>query len=267
MKTSRFTETQIISVLQRNERGWIADNPAAEILDNMPRQAKTEKRRVTEYLTLEQVRAILRVIAEDIRTNPKRRAGRVLLDVIRFAVSTGLRRGEICSLRWSDVQVYVPLRESTSGVPHYGWISVRRDGDKLTKTGDEDRVPLVATSYDALRRLHESRSRNPYVFERPRSKGGLDPDWLTKIFRDHRKLADLPDGIRFHSLRHTCASWLAEKGADLKLIQEILRHSSINQTMRYTHLMPKAVATKAVTALDGIRLPDHVPPCAESRAV
>ena len=58
------------------------------------------------------------------------------------------------------------------------------------------------------------------------------------------------------SVTDTYASWLAENGADLKLIQEILRHSNIKQTMRYTHLMPEVIAEKAVKAMDQITIPE-----------
>jgi len=236
-------------------RGWIADNPAARIIEEMPRHAKQEKRRVTEYLTPADVGKILRAITDDVKARPHRRPRLFMKDAIRLAVSTGLRRGEICSLRWDDVKLFIPPRKTKSGTALYGWISVRRDGETLTKTGDEDRVPLVAISYEVLGRLRENPNKSGYVFEGPKSSGKLDPDWVTSLFREYRRMAKLPEEFRFHSLRHTCASWLAENGADLKLIQEILRHSNIRQTMRYTHLMPEVIAEKAVKAMDQITLP------------
>jgi integrase len=241
------------------KRGWIGENPATTILENMPRHAKQEKRRVTEYLTPEEVGRILTAIESDVKKNPKRRARLILMDVIRFAVSTGLRRGEICRLRWEDVQLYDPPKVSTSGSPLFGWISVRRDGDKLTKTGDEDRVPLVGSSYDVLLQRRRNSDCNGYVFEGPKHRKRLDAEWVSKLFREYRRQSSLPERFRFHSLRHTCASWLAENSADLKLIQEVLRHSSIKQTLRYVHLMPDVVAEKAVRAMNGIVLAE-IPP-------
>jgi len=236
------------------KRGWIGENPAETILENMPRHAKQEKRRVTEYLAPDEVGRILKTIERDVEKKPKRRARLILVDIIRFAVSTGLRRGELCRLRWEDVQLYIPTMKSKSGVSLYGWISVRRDGKTLTKTGDEDRVPLVEASYDVLLRVREKPKQSGYVFESPKSRGRLDGEWVSKLFREYRRKAGLPERFRFHSLRHTCASWLAENGAELKLIQEILRHTNIKQTMRYAHLMPDVIAEKAVRAMNGIVL-------------
>jgi integrase len=240
------------------KHGWIGENPAATILENMPRHAKQEKRRVTEYLAPEEVGRILQAIEKDAEENPKRRARLILIDVIRFAVSTGLRRGEICRLRWEDVQLFVPPKKSKSGTPLFGWVSVRRDGDILTKTGDEDRVPLVETSYEVLLNLRNKPNPSGYVFESPKSRGPLDGEWISKLFRDYRRMAGLSEQIRFHSLRHTCASWLAESGAELKIIQEILRHSNVNQTLRYVHLIPDAIAEKTVKAMMRISFPHTV---------
>lgn len=50
----------------------------------------------------------------------------------------------------------------------------------------------------------------------------------------------LADGIRFHSLRHTCASWLVMRGVPLSVVQAMLGHSSIQVTQRYAHLAPKS---------------------------
>ncbi|NNE45536.1 MAG: tyrosine-type recombinase/integrase [Rhodothermales bacterium] len=49
-------------------------------------------------------------------------------------------------------------------------------------------------------------------------------------------LAMLPENIRFHSLCHTCASWLVQRGVALPVVQAILGHSSIQVTQRYAHL-------------------------------
>jgi site-specific recombinase XerD len=58
--------------------------------------------------------------------------------------------------------------------------------------------------------------------------------------------ADLDERIHFHSLRQTTGSWLAMKGVPVKVIQEILGHSSLSVTEKYSHLAPETLdaATK-----------------------
>jgi integrase len=235
--------------------GWCTSNPAADALKKMSRHSKRETRRAAEYLKPADVDRLLSAIDYDVEAHPKRRGRLVLRDVVLLAVSTGLRRGELCGLRWRDVDLFNPPKTSDGGLS-YGWIAVRHDGDSMTKTGDEDRVPLVPISHSVLKRLHEETRGTDFgdhVFRGPRG-GRLDGEWISSLFREYRKLAKLPDGFHFHSLRHTCASWLAESGTDLKAIQEVLRHSNIRQTLRYAHLMPEVVARKMVAGLSEISL-------------
>lgn len=74
-------------------------------------------------------------IEEDIAGNPQRTGRKVLIDVTRLAVLTGLRRGEICNLRWDGVWIYDPPKQSHAGLRLYGWINVSSREGALTKTG------------------------------------------------------------------------------------------------------------------------------------
>ena len=60
----------------------------------------------------------------------------------------------------------------------------------------------------------------------------LNPTYVSKCFLRYRRKAGLPEGIHFHSLRHTCASWLVQGGMSLARVKEILGHASIQTTMR-----------------------------------
>jgi integrase len=81
-----------------------------------------------------------------------------------------------------------------------------------------------------------------YVF-RSQAGGPLDPDNVDRAFKPHLTLAELPDEIRFHDLRHTHASLLIAAGVHPKAIQARLGHTSITTTLnRYGHLMPDAFA-------------------------
>lgn len=80
--------------------------------------------------------------------------------------------------------------------------------------------------------------------------------WVSNLFRHYRREAEVRDEIRFHSLRHTRASGLAERDFDLKVIQEVMRHANVRQTMRYAHLVPEVVANKMVRAFQQIQFQD-----------
>jgi integrase len=57
------------------------------------------------------------------------------------------------------------------------------------------------------------------------------------------------EDFTFHDLRHTCGSWLAMAGVDIRRIQEVLGHKTISMTLRYAHLAPNQ-ASEAVSKLD-----------------
>lgn len=235
-------------------QGWITSNPAAELHKSTPRRKRRENRDLTEYLSPPELRAILTKIEEDIAGTPRRAGRKVLIDVMHFAVLTGLRRGEICNLRWDDVRIYDPPKESRAGIRLYGWINVSSREGALTKTGDADRVPMVPQAHALLRSLRESKGKSGYVFESPRASGQLNAWWVSNLFRHYRREAKIRDEIHFHSLRHTCASWLAESSVDLKVIQEVMRHANIRQTRRNAHLGPEMVANKMIGAFEQIQL-------------
>ena len=66
------------------------------------------------------------------------------------------------------------------------------------------------------------------------------------------RMAGLPQGTRFHDLRHTCATLLLTKGVHPKIVQEMLGHSSITITLDlYSHVLPD-MQEKAVKAMDDI---------------
>lgn len=153
-----------------------------------------------------------------------------LRGVIRVAVAVGLRRGELVALRWGDVDL------------EYGSIHVRHRDGFGTKGNAERLMPLVEDALETLRRMntgHEDNLDSPVFIDRD----GLPvkPDRITKRFKDMPRLAGLDERIRFHSLRHTCGSWLAMKEVPMRVIQAILGHLSISVTGRYIHLAPETL--------------------------
>lgn len=157
-----------------------------------------------------------------------------LADMIVVGVCTGLRRGELARLRWQDVD----LRE--------GLLTVRsRDGGE-TKSGHERQLPLAPDALEVLRRRQDERtdaSDGPVFVDRRGLPIRLDR--ISHRFKDMVRVAKLDDRLHFHSLRHTCGSWLAMKGVPMRVIQGILGHSSVQVTERYSHLQPE-VMQKAI---------------------
>lgn len=187
--------------------------------------------------------------------------------VVLFAVNTGLRLGEITALRWRDVDLGDPEADARGRV--YVRNYERADGTKRrTKTGGERAVPMSGECRGVLLALHAERAEgaggDDLVF-RGLGGGPLDDGRVSRTFRKYRRLAKLPEGVHFHSLRHTCASWLVSNGAELRLVQEILGHTSIRSTEIYSHLLPGAT-DRAVEAMDRARTSVALPD-APARAV
>jgi integrase len=140
---------------------------------------------------------------------------RALPALVLMAFTTGLRRGSLLSLRWRDVD----LRDQRATVAR-------------TKNGQ----PIVA--HLTGRMVVELRSIGPkepdtLVFG---CASGCDrPHNFDAAFQRALKDAGLPP-IRFHDLRHSCASHLAAKGASAPLLADVLGHTTLRMVSRYAHL-------------------------------
>jgi integrase len=95
------------------------------------------------------------------------------------------------------------------------------------------------------------------VFTTQEGKPLRNSNFRRRVWQPAVADAGLPDGLRIHDLRHTCASLLIAQGAHPKAVQVHLGHSSIAVTMdRYGHLFPSDMETLAA-ALDGVRARAH----------
>lgn len=137
-----------------------------------------------------------------------------LKPILICAVFTGLRKGNILGLNWSQVSLA------------HRRISVVVKGNK----NHEARVPPQLLAALSTTPVEE---REGKVF---------DTTNFEKRWRAARKSAGLDD-VRFHDLRHTFASWARQSGSDIADIMEALCHSDISMTMRYAHIRPDAVDT------------------------
>ncbi len=80
---------------------------------------------------------------------------------------------------------------------------------------------------------------------------GHQNNHVSRRFKYYVRLAKLPERTRFHSLRHTCASWLVQRGVSLPIVQAILGHSTIRVPQRYAHLAPDVMQAAMQEAFGG----------------
>ncbi len=202
------------------------------------------KRREKQFLTEKQYAKLLRTIEGDAlvksagalpRTSLKEGEIRWLCDVVRFAVGTGLRLNEITSLRWNAVDLDSRL------------VTVRHRGNITTKSGHERCVPVAGEALEVLcsRNALRTSEADDYVFKgtstRSRTKSKLNDEYVSKRFLRYVREAKLPDGLSFHSLRHTYISWMIMKGIPVPVIQQLAGHADIKTTMGYAHLAPDSL--------------------------
>lgn len=160
--------------------------------------------------------------------NPKHK----LLLLIGYGA--GLRRSEIISLRWADIL-----------------FDEHKIHVKQTK-GNKDRIVMlpysIVTYLQDYRRIFPS---NDWVFEGQYKGEALSGRTVQQVMRDAVMKAGLEKKATVHTLRHSFATHLLESGTDIRYIQQLLGHNSLNTTMIYTHITPKA-ERKIISPLDNL---------------
>lgn len=222
----------VMQVAVEDER--IKRNPCQGV--KLPRSEHREQ----HYLSAAQVSAVAEEMPERYRT------------LIYLAGYGGMRWSELAALRWKRVDLMrrtIQVSESVKrvkGEMHYG--------PPKTAAGRRTiRIPRFLAEMLA----HEQAAAGEYdpdgfVFTSPRGGGPMSPETVTR--RHYKRAAEhaVPDrpGLRFHDLRHTCASLLIAQGAHPKAIQRHLGHSTITITLdRYGHMFPEE-SDRLADALD-----------------
>jgi integrase len=210
--------------------GLIPRNAAAAVKPPQPRREEIQP------LSRDQIRTFLDTVRDD-----RMEALYVL------AVTAGLRQGELLALKWEDVDF-----EGTNPT-----LEVRRSlsetrGRRSFVTSKSGRGRHLRLSWRAVSTLKAHRKRQ--LEERVR-KAGLWEDHglvfpsevgtpmsgrnLYRAFKIRVKRASLPQTLRFHDLRHTCATLLLRQGVNPKFVHELLGHADISLTLNtYSHVLP-----------------------------
>ena len=192
--------------------GRLSHNPAAAV--PTPRLEK----RLPSFLDEQQVTRLLEI--------PPTNKWQGLRDhaILEALYSTGMRVGELVGLNLEDL-------DEISGTA-----VVRGKGKK------ERLCPIGETALKALRIYLAKRPKKlrvPYALFVSQKGTRLTVRQVDRLLARYVKLAQLPSSISPHSLRHSFATHLLDRGADLRSVQELLGHSSLSTTQIYTHITPQ----------------------------
>jgi type 1 fimbriae regulatory protein FimB/type 1 fimbriae regulatory protein FimE len=177
----------------------------------LPRRLPNSAYRVREYLTEKEVDRLIEAARKRGRNGPRDAAA------ILLAYRHGLRASELCSLRWSQIDL------------QHGRLHVNR-----AKGGQESVHPLHGPELRALRPLQGS---SPYVFV---TEAGtpVTPAWFLRMIQRTGQAAKLPFPVHPHMLRHSTGYKLANDGQDTRSLAHYLGHRNLQSTARYTALAP-----------------------------
>lgn len=221
--------------------GLVGRNVAADA-----KAPRVPDQRVT-YLTAAEVAKLLGSTAED-----------PLGPLYALAVSTGLRRGELVGLRWSDIDPKagsLTVARSVARDEDGGWTATETKSVRSRRS-----LPLTAAASRALDRQRKRQAaaklaagsawqdRDRLVFTDAVGRPLL-PEYVSHAFAKARTEAGLPTAT-LHQLRHTAATLLLSEGVPLAVISDWLGHSSIGVTAKHYAAVVPALHRQAADALD-----------------
>jgi integrase len=200
------------------EWGKVKDNPARKV-----KLLKGEIKRV-RFLMPDEIRTLLSNCADHLRP------------IVTVALHTGMRKGELLSLQWDQVnfeQKIITLED--------------------TKNRERRDVPMNETVRTTLMGMERKGS---HIFCNGSGETFLN---VRRSFETAVRKSGIED-FRFHDLRHTFASNLVMEGIDIMTIKELMGHKDLTMTLRYSHLAPNH-KMRAVNILDQVM--SLIPPQAE----
>lgn len=140
--------------------------------------------------------------------------------MILLSINTGLRRGEIFSLKWENVNLERALLTIEGA---------------YAKSGKTRHIPLNSEAISVLKEWRRQTDSNDLVFH---NKDGLRFDNIKNGWATILNAAKIKN-FRWHDLRHHFASRLVMSDVDLNTVRELLGHSDMSMTLRYAHLAPE----------------------------
>ena len=273
-------------------RGYVKRSPVADA-----KKPGTPPRRPPRYLTRPEVERVV-AAAVEVRAEVEAKGGPADASawwaaLFWFAVGSGLRLGEVRSLRWQDVEMPQDgrpglIRVQASGLGSPGPLDGLEGPDGVVTEGPPwpgfkpkwEKARTVPMLPDALRALTPESEGGLYPYEgahvfaeraphrlvwpsphafhgmshgRARS-GMLNGGSISRAWRVCRERSGVgDDAMTFHSTRHTFASWLAQSGLPLQHLQKVLGHRNLTTTQIYAHVSEESVTRSMMEAAERIR--------------
>jgi integrase len=148
--------------------------------------------------------------------------------MIFVALRTGLRLGELRGLEWGDIDFERKILSVKRGL-------VRNE----VTTPKNNQIRYIPLGDDVCEMLLKRKRDCGYIFLSERREPIAESS-APRLLKAVCKSAGIREA-HWHLLRHTFASHLATKGVSIRIIQELLGHSTVAMTMRYAHLAPSAL--------------------------
>jgi tyrosine recombinase XerC len=189
-----------------NREGFLKSNPILSISS-----PKLEKH-LPLFMTEEEVSKVLAVVSADNELGLRNRA------ILEIFYSTGMRISELAGLRASDIDLIG------------GVIKVFGKGRK------ERLVPVGDIALSALRIYLEKRKKQSDILFLNKNGSRITVRGIRNAVKKYLCAAGMKQGVSAHTLRHSFATHLLNRGADLRSVQELLGHANLSTTQIYTHL-------------------------------
>jgi len=207
----RTTINRKISVLRtyfkflRREE-LLDENPMEEILS-----AKNNKK-LPDFLTINEINDLINSIGEENLLDLRNKT------ILELLYATGLRVEELVNLKKNDI--------------NFGnkYLKVKGKGNK------ERSIPITDIALKKVNRYLKRRKYENEIIFLSKNGNPLSQRDIRRIFKKLIKKMAIDKNITPHTIRHSFATHLLERGADLRLVQELLGHSSISTTQIYTHI-------------------------------
>jgi len=213
-----LNETRLLSHCFNTVK-WVRENPVQRA-----KRIRLRARSIERWLTLEEEEKLLQASKGHLNDQLK--------DIVLLAVHTGLRRGEILSLKVQDVdfsrKTFIVMK---------------------SKNKEKRGIPLNASAMEVLLRQSKVIPILGYIFSTSNGTK-IMPRNLNRAFVKAVTKAGI-EKFRFHDLRHTFATRLAQNGVDLYKVSKLLGHKDISTTQRYAHHYPESLRD-GVEVLDSL---------------